>query len=245
MSRKPRIRSLYRFRHEWKYYINEGEQALLRERLKCLTRPDEHVGEQGEYKIRSLYFDNYWSGAYQDKVEGVNNRVKYRIRIYNDSDKTINLERKMKQGNYIHKDSASLTRDQCEAILRGEYGFLLRHPEQLAREFYYECTTNLMRPRVIVDYDREPLTLDAGTVRVTFDKRLRAAMLGFDLFDPLLPTLSASPPGKTILEVKFTEFLPTVIRQALPPGSGELTAISKFIMCCDAVGYMIPAGSRG
>ena len=47
------------------------------------------------------------------------------------------------------------------------------------REFYVEYMSNVLRPRVIVDYEREPWILDAGTVRITFDMNVRAAVDGF------------------------------------------------------------------
>ena len=62
-----------------------------------------------------------------------------------------------------------------------------------------------MRPRTIVDYDREPCIMDEGTVRVTFDRDVRAAIGSFDIFDPTLPTLPVLEPGKLVMEVKFTE----------------------------------------
>ena len=87
-------------------------------------------------------------------------RQKWRIRIYNYSDSRILLERKKKWGSYIHKDSAILTREEYEKLMAGEYEFLLGHPDPLCREFYYECMVNLWRPKVIVDYEREPLIQD-------------------------------------------------------------------------------------
>ncbi|MFR3321632.1 MAG: hypothetical protein ACLTSZ_11475 [Lachnospiraceae bacterium] len=51
-------------------------------------------------------------------------------------------------------------------ILDGDYAFLLKSPYALCREFYIECTSHMMRPRTIVDYDREPWIMDAGTVRI-------------------------------------------------------------------------------
>lgn len=83
-------------------------------------------------------------------------RKKYRIRIYNNNDKFIKLERKKKFGSYIYKESAPLTREEVEKILKGDYAFLLYSPHSLCREFYIECTCNMMRPRTIVDYERFP-----------------------------------------------------------------------------------------
>lgn len=62
-------------------------------RLNIALKKDPHAGKNG-YMIRSLYFDDYWMSAYQEKSMGVLDRKKYRIRIYNYSDATIKLERK-------------------------------------------------------------------------------------------------------------------------------------------------------
>jgi NADPH-dependent glutamate synthase beta subunit-like oxidoreductase len=43
-------------------------------------------------------------------------RKKYRIRIYNCSDRSIKLERKKKFGSYIYKEAAPLTHAECDAV---------------------------------------------------------------------------------------------------------------------------------
>ena len=89
------------FRHEWKYLINRAEKQLTDLRLRECMQLDPHAGEGG-YMIRSLYFDDYWNSAMEEKDAGVLMRKKYRIRIYNCSDKSIKLERKKKFGSYIY-----------------------------------------------------------------------------------------------------------------------------------------------
>ncbi len=221
-----------RFRHELKYLINYGEYEALNMRLsKILSLDPNAVG--GDYTIRSLYFDDLNNSAYEEKEMGIFFRKKYRIRIYNYSDKSIKLERKLKQGQYIYKEAATLTRDETEKIIRGDYGFLLTNEQNLCREFYYECISNFMRPKVIVDYERTPLVMDEGTVRITFDKNLRAAADTFDIFDEGLPAFNIFNEQKLILEVKYTEFLPKLVKDVLPPASSEFTAASKYTMCRD------------
>lgn len=222
------------YRHELKYLISEPEWALLRQRLLPLIPRDPHAGRTGEYHIRSLYFDDYWNSAYEEKELGALTRRKYRIRVYNCSDRVIRLERKSKYGQYILKESAPLTREETEAILDGEYAFLQKSGHNLLREFYVECTSRILRPRVIVDYDREPFVMEAGEVRLTFDKHVRAGFGRFLLFDPELPTVEAVGGGEMILEVKFTRFLPAQVRRLLPPRASQLTAASKYVLCCDA-----------
>ncbi len=225
------------YRNEWKYLISWGEKELITSRIAPLLHPDPNA-VNGGYLIRSLYFDDYWNTAYEQKDDGVLERKKYRIRIYNYSDRSIKLERKKKYGAYIYKQSARLTRQEFESILAGEYEFLLKSSQPLLQEFYVECRCHNLRPRTIVDYEREPWILDAGTVRITFDQNVRAAVGSFDIFDPSLPCLSVIDPGRLVMEVKFTEFLPKFVQDILPPQRAEMTAVSKYVLCYEKTQYL-------
>ena len=104
------------YRHELKYLISEADKAELAVRMAPVLRPDPNaVG--GRYAIRSLYFDDYWNSALEEKESGVLLRKKYRIRIYNYSDRRIQLERKKKYGSWIYKESVPLTREGLDRIL--------------------------------------------------------------------------------------------------------------------------------
>ena len=225
------------YRNEWKYLISWGEKELITSRIAPLLHPDPNA-VNGGYLIRSLYFDDYWNTAYEQKDDGVLERKKYRIRIYNYSDRSIKLERKKKYGAYIYKQSAKITRSEFEAILAGDYNFLLKSSQPLLQEFYVECRCHNLRPRTIVDYEREPWILDAGTVRITFDMNVRAAVGSFDIFDPTLPCLSVIDPGRLVMEVKFTEFLPRFVQDILPPQREEMTAVSKYVLCYEKTQYL-------
>jgi hypothetical protein len=194
---------------------------------------DQNVDSDGSYSVRSLYFDDYYNSAYHDKYAGILNRTKYRIRIYNLSYRTTHLERKVKVGAYNHKETAALTVGEVHCILQGDYEFLLQSPDNLLKVFYHQCVSNLIRPRVVVDYEREPYTMEAGDVRITFDKNVRAGVEGFDIFDVAMATIEALPPDQMIMEVKFTEFLPGIIRTILPSEAAEYVAVSKYILACD------------
>ena len=211
---KKADRKKERFRNEWKYLISTSEKEVLNLRMKPLMKLDPHA-ETGGYLIRSLYFDDYWNSAYEEKESGVLMRKKYRIRIYNYSAESIKLERKKKFGSYIYKEDAPLTKDEVQ-----------------------KCMSNMMRPRTIVDYEREPWIMDEGTVRITFDTDVRAAVGSYDIFDSTLPALSVLEPGKLIMEVKFTEMLPQILRNLLPPQAAEFTAVSKYVLCYEKTRYM-------
>ena len=226
-----------RYRNEWKYLIDNAQREYVTKRLSPFLNLDKHA-KNGGYMIRSLYFDDYFNTAYEEKDAGVLKRKKYRIRIYNCTDASIKLERKKKFGSYIYKEAAKLTRDEVYKIIDGDYDFLLKSDNSLCREFYYECVSNVMRPRTIVDYEREPWVLDEGTVRITFDMDVRAAIGSFDIFDATLPALPCLEPGKCVMEVKYTEFLPQFVREVLPDRASEFTAVSKYVLCYEKTEYM-------
>ena len=226
-----------RYRNEWKYLIDTAQKELICSRLSPFLTLDKHA-RNGGYMIRSLYFEDYYKSAYEEKESGVKLRKKYRIRIYNCSDSSIKLERKKKYGSYIYKEAAKLTKEEVYMILNGDYEFLLKNPQSLCQEFYYECVSNVMRPRTIVDYDREPWILDEGTVRITLDMDVRAAIGSFDIFDSTLPALPVLEPGKCVMEVKYTEFIPKVLREVLPDRASEYSALSKYLLCYEKTEYL-------
>ena len=220
------------FRHELKFIISEPEKEALIRRLGTVLPSDAHA-DGGGYMIRSLYFDDCFERAYEEKLAGVESRRKYRIRIYNCSDSVIKLECKRKEGKYINKISASLFRAEAEAVIAGRYEFLAGRPERVCRDFYIECVSNAMRPKVIVDYDRVPFVFPYGDVRITFDSGIRAGLSCCDLFDSGIPVKQVMEQGRLIMEVKFTEYLPELVRALLSTAEGEYTAYSKYTMCLE------------
>jgi len=222
-----------KFRHEQKYLISHHDYKLIQIRLNEFLAKDEYVNQAGSYTVRSLYFDDYYNNAYHDKYMGVPSRVKYRVRVYNQSESTIRLERKVKYDRYIHKQTALITKGEFYKIIVGDYQFLFESPNELHKIFYHECVSNLIRPRVMVEYEREPYVLNEGNVRVSFDSNIRAGVEGFDLFNSEMPMIEVLDPGMLVMEVKFTEFLPNIIRELLPHGATDYAAVSKYILCCD------------
>ena len=221
------------YRHELKYIITEGEHAILSRRLRMTMAQDSNAAQAGgEYHIRSLYFDDPYDRALQEKEDGVEERDKYRIRIYNGSDATIKLERKHKFDQYIQKSSLSLTREECDSILAGEYRFLLDRPEPFAGHMFKVFTVDRIRPKVLVDYDREPYVFPVEDVRITFDKNIRTAMRSTDLFNPDVPTYPVSElKNCMVLEVKFNRYLPYYISTLIQVGAAEHSAVSKYLYC--------------
>lgn len=221
-----------KFRHEQKYIISESEKEIIMRRISTLVQRDSHA-ENGMYFIRSLYFDDIWENAYEEKLAGTDVRKKYRIRIYNYDDSLIRLECKRKKGQYINKISAKLSREEYERIMQGDYSFLIEREEQVCKDFYLECMNDKMRPKVIVDYEREPFVYPYGDVRITFDSHVRSGVFHNEIFDRNLPVMEVLEPGQLIMEVKYTEFLPNFIRAMLQVDNSIYVAASKYVLCLE------------
>ncbi len=220
------------YRHELKFYINYRDYVVLSSALKRVMKPDENAGRSGKYFIRSLYFDDMYNTALSEKMQGVDHRAKYRIRIYNCKDNFIRFEKKIKEGQFIAKKSIKLSRRELESILKGEYDFLLGREEMLAHELYIELTAKRLRPKVFVDYTREPYVLPFENIRITFDMDLKSGIVEGDIFDKNLPTIPVFKKGLMVLEVKFSHYLPDYIVNILMNAVGATrSAVSKYVLC--------------
>ena len=226
----PTIRNIP-LRHELKYHITPAELTVLRGVLAPVMQLDPNGNENNEYHIRSLYFDTINDDALEEKIAGVGNRKKYRIRIYNFSDKVIKLECKSKYGDLISKQSVSIPRELAEQLIAGDPDGLQRMRHPLLHDVYREMRTRLLRPAVIVDYVREAYIHQAEEVRITFDKQVRTGLYSVYMFNPQIPTYPVFDDPVEILEVKFDEFLPSYLQSILSGITAQRSAVSKYTWC--------------
>ena len=216
-------------RHEWKHEISFMDLLVIRQRLSAVAKRDVHA-VNGKYFIRSLYFDNYEDKALREKLNGISRREKFRIRFYNNDTSVIHLEKKSKIGGLGNKQSADLTAEEAQWIVDGKLSWMLHSNRPLVQELYVKMTTEGLRPKTIVDYVREPFTYGPGNVRVTLDYDIRTGLNCVDFLNPDCPTVPAGD-DKIILEVKWDEFLPEIIRDAVQLDNRRVGAFSKYAAC--------------
>ena len=217
------------FRHEVKHEINHHDILILRQRLRTVMKPDRHA-VNGQYTIRSLYFDNLDDNALREKLDGVNIREKYRIRLYNNNPNLIHLERKFKHGGLGYKNSANLTPEQAQAIADGDVEWMSRSADEVILGFYTKIRNEGLQAKVIVDYTREPFVFGPGNVRVTLDYDIRTGIRCTDFLNPDCVTVPI-PDSPCILEVKWDAYLPDVIRNAIQLENRRNSAFSKYAAC--------------
>lgn len=217
-------------RYELKYIINPVQYQLLRDRLKWVMKPDPHAGEEGEYFIRSIYFDSEGMDALLDKQNGIHHRKKYRIRFYNQNADQCSLECKEKIGTRIQKTSLPLTCEEAEKLLFGA-----NHAAERLLQRQHDMEVLMrnqgMKPVVTVDYLREAYVLPLSDLRITFDKQIAGGPVEECLIrERYLPNILGE---NMVLEVKYNMFLPEHISSMIASVRPTQTAMSKYTMCME------------
>lgn len=217
------------YRHEWKHEISYGDLLILRQRLSAVLQRDEHA-VNGKYLIRSLYFDNLSDKALREKINGINVREKFRIRYYNNDTSIIHLEKKCKENDLCLKYSTTISALQAQKIVDGEYEWMIESGDALVGELYSKIQSQGLRPKTIVDYTREPFVFAPGNVRVTMDYDIRTGMNCTDFLNPECITIPAGD-APIILEVKWDEYLPDIVRDVIQLKGCRVGAFSKYAAC--------------
>ena len=215
-----------KFRHEYKHQVNLADIYGLRTRLSAVLKHDSNCNEVGTYLVKSLYFDNYMDKALREKIDGVNMREKFRIRYYGTDTSFIRLEKKSKINGLCNKVTCRITEEECRKIIFGDIDFMKESEHALMRELYSKMKYQLLRPKCIVAYTRESYVYPPGNVRVTLDMNIRGSNNVKEFLNPDLPFLQTY--HDSILEVKWDEYLPGIIRDCVQVKSRRSAAFSKY-----------------
>ena len=202
------------FREEKKYLISLPEALQACHRLAQVMHEDPHNGISG-YPVRSLYFDTLDDRDFHEKAAGVELRRKLRLRCYDPAADFAMLEMKQKQGASQLKRSLRVTREDAQALTRGDYAPRLRYPESFAAECYALMHSRCYRPKTIVEYDRKAFIAKENKIRITFDSRIVSVESCFDLFSPRLNMNPVLDPYCVVLEVKYNGFLLDYLRELI------------------------------
>lgn len=215
-----------KFRHEYKHQVNLADIYGLKTRLSAIAKHDSHSDDDGTYFVRSLYFDNYMDKALREKIDGVNKREKFRIRYYGTDTSFIKLEKKSKINGLCNKISCPITAEECKKIIEGDFEFLLGSEFELMRELYAKMKYQLLRPKCVVAYTRECFVYPPGNVRVTLDMDICGSNNVKEFLNPDLSFLQTY--RNSVLEVKWDEYLPQIIRDCVQVKSRRSAAFSKY-----------------
>lgn len=215
------------YRVEDKYYLSDGEMIRLESRLGNVLASD----HEESYTVSSLYFDDLSKNCYKDSLNGNPFRIKYRLRIYNNSLDCIKMEIKQKKYNRVKKLSTTISKEELSQLLYGKWRMSDSEGNGVRQQYYLAQQTRILKPEVIVTYERKAFFYDSGNVRITLDRNLRGCncteLFGRKSLVYDYPEMEYH----NVLEVKYDEVLPGFLAQLLELGNLQQTANSKYVIC--------------
>lgn len=232
-------------RYEYKYIIHNSKMDRLRDMFLPFVKLDKfaEAGAKSQYTVRSIYFDTSRFDFYFEKVEGIKNRKKVRLRGYNegDSNATVFLEIKRKYDIPIIKFRAPVSFGDAQEMfgstrINGQIITDIVFPkgQENSKRFFYQILSKNLRPVVLVIYEREAyLSKFDDTVRITIDKNLRSK--AYPMISELYKEerISGSLNDHFILEVKFNSYFPTWLNPIIANLSLRKQSASKYVISLD------------
>ena len=195
-------------RFELKYRLDPFVYRAVSAAVRGRMRRDAYSAlAGGAYPVRSLYYDTPACHAYVEKVVGEARRIKLRLRTYDaDPDRApfVSVELKCREGQAILKHATKVpVADYRRFAATGAWPSV---DDPVLQEFERVRHRCLEQPIVLVDYRREAFEpRGGGSLRVTFDHRVRAAAAD-DLF--ARPRWRSADPHTVILEIKSADAFP-------------------------------------
>jgi hypothetical protein len=230
-------------RLEYKYLVSMSQLSELRQMILPYVELDPYAARrpEKEYTVRSLYFDTNDLTFYHEKLAGLRERKKLRIRGYNEYCPTapVFLEIKAKKGPGIFKRRSVLSFQNLLPLLETSdvesYVSPLGGCEEArdnAQRFLFHFHKQALRPTLNVIYDREAFLskVDPG-VRITFDKNLR--FQNNVTLDSVFGEEQAlyALPNRLIFEIKTNSRIPLWLQLILSRMTLQLEALSKYVIC--------------
>lgn len=224
-------------RYELKYLVHAKDYQPLVDDLLHFMKFDEHAGEDGYYRVTSLYYDSPDYQFYRSKIEGLKYRRKLRLRIYprfeGDKVELGSVEIKQRINRTVQKRRIFLPYEEAQALCSGSFNRtdLDETDQAAASEILYLVRALRLKPACIVTYRRLALVgnrYESG-MRVTFDALVSGRVVALDPQEKA-PNQRLIPPNMYVLEVKVNERIPTWVVSLLARHECELQRISKYCL---------------
>ena len=219
--------TMEKYRHEFKYFATDMALSNLKLRLSGLLKLDSHIKDGGKYLIRSIYFDSAGDRCLKENETGIDPREKFRIRSYDAKKSFISLECKQKKRSMTRKISEVISLETFSRLVTMK-GHFDASASPLVKKLEALYMTEMMSPKIIVQYERTPYVCPLGNVRITFDRNIAASSRIDRFFEQNIYARPALPSGIHLLEVKYDEYLPDFISSALYNTTLEQTTFSKY-----------------
>ncbi|MEH6942316.1 polyphosphate polymerase domain-containing protein [Bacillus sp. JJ722] len=214
-------------RKELKYLINASQYGFISNVFDGVLIPDKNNGAFG-YKIRSLYFDTPFNKDFYERIDGIENRKKIRLRTYDVNSPKVKLEIKRKIGISQKKDSLVMHRDDAQRLIECDYEVLLKYDNKIASIIYNIMKIDHYRPVVLIEYRRKAFIHTTNNIRITLDSDICSNELQLDFFNKDAVLYPLFDYDTKVLEVKYNKFLYRWISDILASCDVKQQSVSKY-----------------
>lgn len=230
-------------RFEFKYLLTPPQaRELERDLLGSHLTYDPFVVDSPElgYWISSLYFDGPDWFCYHDKISGIRNRFKIRLRTYSPdiaNAPTGFLEIKRKNDAVIIKDRLILNNHLAglDFNLTNLMNYKNFHggQESVWEEIAYKLSKYVMRPNIISKYFRRPLVGKLNNkLRITFDEQIQSGSF-HGLENPISTNVINT--NLVVMEIKYNNTLPDWLHRTIMRHNLIRSPFSKY---CEGIEYL-------
>ena len=225
-------------RYEFKYFLNLRISNEIKNHVQKFMILDKFANffPAKNYFVRSIYFDDEFNSNFDEKVDGHRIRKKFRLRYYdkNFSKSPVYLETKGRNLERTYKRRVKIDMHDFNLISKEKSltSLLTKYPKSpTIQEFVFEYYKKKLKPKVLVDYNREPFINKHGLYfRLTFDQNLKCKNLDKNLKNILINQNLMCKAGYTILEVKFDRSIPLWFHRIIQTYNLRRQSISKFVL---------------
>jgi SPX domain protein involved in polyphosphate accumulation len=224
-----------------KYLLPRERAAALCEGVLPYAKDDSH-GRGAPYAVTSLYYDTTDLRCYWEKVDGLKNRRKLRLRHYENAaaltpDTGVFVEIKQRINRTTQKRRARLPYAAALALCAGEE--IDPDPSQAAVVREIQAFVNALRlePVSITSYYRRALVgtdHDPG-LRITFDSDIRYRSTDLSL-DSRNPGRHMVPPEQVVVEIKANDHIPRWVTALVGVHNAQAVRISKYCQSIEVAG---------
>ena len=232
-------------RFEMKYIIRKSISERIQKEIRNFMIYDGYANKElkKNYFVRSLYFENNNYSNFNEKVDGVKLRHKYRIRTYSnklDKNTPIFLELKGRENLRTYKTRFFIEQNDLNLFFEKKNYFKLKKTysdNYLIEQFIFDCYRKNLSPKILVDYNRTPYINKSGLYfRLTFDNNI-ISLSNSSLYSTSLNSgWKECLAGFTILEVKFESSIPAWFQRIVQSYQLQIRSISKFVIAADTLG---------
>ena len=222
-------------RFELKYLVPHDRAAAFIAALTPYVRPDAHAADHQGYAVYSVYWDSDDFALFWEKIEGLKDRRKLRVRRYEGADYGF-VEIKHRTDRTLEKRRVRLGLDDLYRWFRepGSDAWPEDDPPPVVSEALHMRERLRLRPRVAISYRRRAFFgAFEPDLRITFDRWIQYDTRSTDIAAMFDQGRYVVDPRVVVMEVKYSDRAPLWLCGLVSSFGLQMTRLSKYCTAVD------------